>query len=201
MVRKPTDPSEVRGRLLGAAADLLSTSVETSIGVRDIAAASGLSSRTFYEHFADKDDFFYHYWCDLQVAVTERIAARAMLEDDPIERIRAFCREIFNPHSAVTASGAPLRYYMRLSQTAPNKIARGMRPLYDVLVGLITDAQQAGLLHDKDPHRLAAPMLELLSMSATSHLYGLTLTPEPSSVEDVVDFCLDGLGARPDPSA
>src|SRR5262245_20039853 len=80
---------EQRARLLGAAAQVLSTKGFANASVRDIVDAAGMSRRTFYEHFDDLRDVLFTLHdqaADLTFRyVRERIEEKA----DPMDKVRA----------------------------------------------------------------------------------------------------------------
>lgn len=190
-----TETLDVRDRLMEAATALLGGSGNIDSTVQEIAALARVSTKTFYRHFADKDDFFYQYWMRRLETVAERVRAHATAQTDPVERLRAFATSIFESTDAASASGGSAWFHLRVAQTTPDKIAVGHRPLYDLLVTLIEDAQQAGRVAAGEATRLATPMLELLTVSARDQRIGSSVTPTVPSVDDTVEFCLRGLGA------
>ena len=199
----PSDIEAVRERLLDSAHHILDANPNTKATVQEIAALAGISTRTFYLHFADKDAFLYEYWTRRLSAVEARLAARVASEPDPVERLRIFGHAIFESSEAVSASRGVLLYHLRMAASPTDEVARAHRPLLDLLSGLIRDAQDV-LPEAGDPTRLAGAMLEMLVASVLSQRLGSSVSHSPPTIAETVDFCLRGVGwpsRAVDPSA
>lgn len=79
-----------------ACADLLATRGYAGTGLRDVAAAAGVSIGTLLHHFATKDELL----AATLVHVSERFHAGArkamMAQADPLERLRELVRSVFD---------------------------------------------------------------------------------------------------------
>ena len=106
---------------------------------------AGVSKRTFYEHFADKDSFFYEYWVERQAASAVKVRSRLQNIADPLVRYDVFIRYLFTDE-ATPANRGGARYHSRLMETAPHRVAPALRPLYEILVEVLHDAQEAGVI-------------------------------------------------------
>jgi len=81
-----------RGRLLDAMAEVVAEKGYAATSVADVIANAGVSRRTFYEHFRDKEDCFLAAY-DTGVAVLLDTVRQAGADiDDPLERTRARVR-------------------------------------------------------------------------------------------------------------
>jgi AcrR family transcriptional regulator len=188
--------AEVRHRLMRAAGQLLARSGGTDTTIQEIAAMAGISTKTFYQHFHDKDSFFFDFWSGRLDDLAGGLSQLTDREDDPIARIRAFVFGLFALPDAVPAARGTAVFHLHLAVTAPDKISGPHRPLFDLLVNLIDGARQAGRIDPCDPPQLAGPMLELVVSAVRSHLVGSSVTSAPLSPEDVWFFCQQALHVR-----
>src|SRR6185312_6723758 len=82
-----------RGRMIDAMAQTVAAKGYTATTVADVVAHAGVSRKTFYEHFADREECFlaaYDAAVDVLLgAVAERMAAGPSSEIDWRERVRA----------------------------------------------------------------------------------------------------------------
>ena len=91
------DPSLVaasqRGRLLEAAGRAVADKGYAATTIEDIVRGAGVSKKTFYDHFADKQDCFLAAYEAASEELLARVAeAHASAEDDWVERTRAGIR-------------------------------------------------------------------------------------------------------------
>lgn len=87
--RPPIPPELQRARLLDAARDALQKGYYSSVRISDVVRAAGMSSRTFYEHFATKEDVLIEL---MRQAGFQLVADldRIMLTTEGDERIEKF---------------------------------------------------------------------------------------------------------------
>jgi len=77
-----------RGRMLGAIARAVAGKGYAATTVADVVSGAGVSRKTFYEHFADKEECFLAAWdVGVQVLFDAILASRARAKD-PIGRMR-----------------------------------------------------------------------------------------------------------------
>jgi AcrR family transcriptional regulator len=87
--RPPIPPELQRARLLEAARKALQKGYYSSVRISDVVRAAGMSSRTFYEHFATKEDVL----IELMKQAGQQLVAdldRIMLTSEGDERIERF---------------------------------------------------------------------------------------------------------------
>src|SRR4051794_581972 len=81
-----------RGRMIAAIAEAVADKGYAATTVGDVVSGAGVSRKTFYEHFSDKEDCFLAAWdTGVQVLFDAILSARDR-ETDPIERMRAGLR-------------------------------------------------------------------------------------------------------------
>jgi AcrR family transcriptional regulator len=77
-----------RERLLKATTDVVSRKGYAAATVRDLLAESGLSPRTYYELYADKEECYLDAFAEIAEQIVERGTAAFALGETPHERIR-----------------------------------------------------------------------------------------------------------------
>jgi len=81
-----------RGRMIDALAVAVATKGYAATTVGDVVSGAGVSRKTFYEHFTDKEDCFLAAWDTGVQVLFDAILASRDRETDPIERMRAGLR-------------------------------------------------------------------------------------------------------------
>jgi AcrR family transcriptional regulator len=81
-----------RGRMIAAIAEAVADKGYAATTVGDVVSGAGVSRKTFYEHFSDKEDCFLAAWdTGVQVLFDAIMSARDR-ETNPVERMRAGLR-------------------------------------------------------------------------------------------------------------
>jgi len=199
------DGDRLRNEILVAAEALLIASNDAStLSIRAIAAAVGITPPSIYLHFADRNDLLFEVcerrWLQLELAMTESVEGVA----DPIERIRARGRaylrfgldhpEHYRILMMSRPDGTPERFPdERLADTAG----------IEVLAGEVAAAIAAGDLPDQNPLE-AACMLWIAVHGMVSLLISKPHFPFPpveQLFEHVAALTLRGLGVAGDGAA
>jgi AcrR family transcriptional regulator len=81
-----------RGRMIDAIAVAVAAKGYAATTVGDIVSGAGVSRKTFYEHFTDKQDCFLAAWDTGVQVLFDAILSSRDRETDPIERMRAGLR-------------------------------------------------------------------------------------------------------------
>lgn len=81
-----------RGRLLTSFVELAAEKGYNAVTIADIVSRAGTAKRTFYEHFADKQDCFIQAFDVAGGAIITEIVRAGDESDDPIERIEVGVR-------------------------------------------------------------------------------------------------------------
>jgi hypothetical protein len=107
---------------------------------------------------------------------------------DPVLRLKALLEAI----SEITAMPARLSrglsvLHLRLTESRPNDLTRALEPLHSLIVELLKDIADAGLLRDDVPLATQAALLQELLL-ASSHSAVLS-GGRSTSVDDLWAFC------------
>jgi AcrR family transcriptional regulator len=191
--------ADERARLIRAAWTVLGRSGFEGFKVQLLLRETGLSARTFYRHFSDKNELFLTLMSDEYARVGRRVTAALARVDGPDERVVAWVREI------VLAADEPKRAARaRLFTSQPavvrrfaEELAAASRAILDPLAESIAAGKAAGLFPwanaDRDPL-----LIHDLAGAAMSSALGRAGSAEDMAAA-VADFVLRALGAVPPP--
>jgi len=193
------DRSSERARRLVASARHLAGRGSSSFTVADVAADAGISLRSFYRHFAGRDD--------LLLALFEeeaRTGADLLVElvgdgGEPIDRVRRFVEALCA--LVVTGRGYAallVREHLRLGDERPDELRTALAPLLDLFHDELGAAAAAGDLRAVDRFDAATVLALVLTHVQTAML----LAPEePAPAARIWAFCLAALAPNAHASA
>ena len=176
-------------RFVAAAIELLGERDESDFTIQDVVDRSNMSQRTFYTFFDGKDS--------LLLAVYETILRTTALPilrgtyegiKDPVLRLKALLEAISEITSMPPRLARGLSVlHLRLTESRPNDLARALEPLHSLIVELLKDVADAGLLREDVPLATQAALLQELLL-ATSHSAVLS-GGRSTSIDDLWAFC------------
>ncbi|HPB46531.1 MAG: TetR/AcrR family transcriptional regulator [Microthrixaceae bacterium] len=164
--------------------------------VADIVDGIGVGKGVFYWYFESKEMLLEQILRDAQRGLRQRQREAASAAPDPIEKLE------FGIRAAVrwTAEHEDLAKLVEFAQTDERfepLVRRGRAALVGDTVPLVRKAMKQGVIPDGD-----AEMLSYAIFGVASSLSAALLPREgvdPDHIADaVVEFCLRGIGARPD---
>jgi AcrR family transcriptional regulator len=189
---------------LDAGFQLIDERGSASFTLQELLDRTNQSIRGFYQCFASKDELLLALLEDSvheQVEDLERCVDR---ETDPLARLRAFTIRLFEmcePTERGQVSGRhdhrPVaEFAVQLGLVHPDPVEAAMKPVFELLLGLVEDADAARVIQVDD----AAHAATLLQRVVMYHWLADRLVHDPRrrvSAEDTWRFCLRGLsGAR-----
>jgi TetR/AcrR family transcriptional regulator len=196
-MQKVSAGDDERARLVRAARVVLERAGWEGFKVQLVLRETGLSARTFYRHFAGKEELLLVLMEDEYARSGARVRAAVARAAGPPAKVAAWIDEI------VQAAGDPrraARARLFTSQPAvlrrfPDEVAAAARLMLQPLEDAIRDGRSSGQLPQGDPDRDPHLVLQLAG-AAMSH--ALARRGE-ESVDDVAaevtDFVLRALGA------
>jgi AcrR family transcriptional regulator len=187
--------ADERAQLIGAAWTVLERSGFEGFKVQLLLRETGLSARTFYRHFSDKDELFLTLMADEYSRVGARVTAALARAGSPEEQVVAWAREI------VLAAGDPRRAARaRLFTSQPavvrrfaDDVAGAARAILDPLTEAITAGRDAGIFPLADPEHDALLIHDLAGAAMSTAL--AHAGAEEDIAASVADFVLRALGA------
>ena len=156
-------------RFLAAATELLAETGRIDFTVQDIVDRSKMSLRSFYQHFASKDELLLALFEESVRTTAAHLDEKVATVDAPIDRLRVFLSEYYAlctpPRSGKRAAKrtpnplAIAEFAQQLLTAHPKEAAQAFRPLVTVLEGLLDDAAADGALRPGLDHRRVAGVL------------------------------------------
>ncbi len=187
-------------RFVATAIELMQEYGSIDFTVQDVVDRSKMSIRTFYNFFASKDDLLVAvHETILTTEVVPRMRAKCEAVADPIERIEAYIKGIYD----LTSNPGPVSRALsthsnRLIETRPQDLERAFKPQIDLVVELIEGARASGRLHTPLSTETAARLLHH-AVLATIHARILGAEQEHGvTAADLWTFCASGIGVRGD---
>jgi AcrR family transcriptional regulator len=193
-----------RQQILEATWIVLARSGFEGFKVQLVLREAGVSARTFYRHFANKDALFLAVVREEMSRAAPRIRAAVARAEGPIDRIEAWIR------SVIGAAGDPKRAartrlfvsLQTINRRFPAEVAAGTESLYEPLREAIAAGKLAGLFPWADPARDAVLIHVLVSgLLSDAALADAPTRPLETVIEDATYFSLRALGVPPDARA
>jgi AcrR family transcriptional regulator len=194
--------SDERSALLRAAWAVVRRSGFEGFKVQLVLRETGLSARTFYRHFADKEHVFLALTLEEYAGTARRLArATADAGPEPESRVRAWITEL------LLGAGDPERLprtrlfsaHHTIMSRFPAELAQANALLLEPLLEAIKTGQQGGVFTSDDPSGDAEHVADLVSGALTrSVVRPVGHSEMPALVESTAQFALRALrGAVP----
>jgi AcrR family transcriptional regulator len=153
-------------RFMATALELVQESGQANFTLQTLADRANLSVRTFYQHFAGKDELLLALYEDLTAQFTEAIREKVEAAADPMGQLEAWCRGVLSrPGSSQEVGGRlVLIYNLSLELDNPEAFAKVWEPHRKLLTEILTACSQAGLIRND------------LTVKQLTSLLGSTLT-------------------------
>ncbi len=187
----------VRG-VVDATFDLIERTGNVNPSLRDVLAATGLSTQAFYRYFRSKDELLLVLLDDGRRQLVGYLTHRMDRYDAPEEKVGAWVRGVLaqaaDPHAAARTRPF-IANEERLHQAYPTE----QQASVELLTGLLAQALAAGrATPDSEDDRvtdllLAQSVYDVTFAALRRHLTRGT-APNDGDVDRLVGFCLGGLG-------
>ncbi len=181
------DRSSTRARRLVDAARRLASGGSEAFTVADVATEAGISLRSFYRHFAGRDELLLALFEEEARTGATMLRELVSEDDDRLERVQRCVEALCS--LVVTGSGYAsmlVREHLRLGQEHPDEMRTALAPLLDVLADELTAAADAGDLRPVDRFDAATVLALVLTHLQTAVLFA---PGEPAPSERVWEFC------------
>jgi AcrR family transcriptional regulator len=188
-------------RYLDAAFELIDEKGTTEFTIQEVIDRSKQSLRGFYEYFNGKDELVLALFEETVREASDDIRDAVAAETDPLERLHVFtirlhewCDPVETPRKHGSHSRRAIsEFSMQLTVNHSQRIRAALAPLSHLMVELVDDAAQAGVIHVADTRRATA----LVQQTVMYSWFGNRLVENPRlrvSAEETWEFCLHGLG-------
>jgi AcrR family transcriptional regulator len=179
-------------RFLAAASDLLAETGRIDFTVQDIVDRSKMSLRSFYQHFASKDELLLALFEEAIRGFVERLRREVERADDPVDRLHAYVTGLYRT-AQTTAPGtrALTIYHLQLAETRPADFAAAIAPQIDLLAEIVDAGRASGRFRsDIDAAALTMLLSETLISAAHMHVLGIHMTGVEVRPQQLWAFCL-----------
>jgi AcrR family transcriptional regulator len=184
-------------RFIHVATELLYETGSLEFTVQELVERSRLSLRSFYQHFASKEDLLLAVFEEAIRGYVEGLRATVESLGAPSERLHAYVTSFYAAGQGRNqpASQALSRYLLVLTQTDPSELARVLEPQIALLHEIVEAGVAAGELRtDIPPRALTLLVTHTLMASVEMNVLGTHLTGDAVSADDLWAFCTGGVG-------
>jgi AcrR family transcriptional regulator len=169
-------------RFLEAATELLREGAGREFTVQEVVERSGLSLRSFYQHFAGKHELLLALFEDSIRTTAAHLVGHAADIDDPVERLHALvveyhrlCRVQPSRSSKKLPGRSMSEFAQQLLTSHPTEAAQCFAPLVEVFESAV-----AGVVEDLDARQTAGVLLEAIMFNA----FARTISDTPPRDDD-----------------
>lgn len=179
-------------RFTQVATELLFETGSLDFTVQELVERSKMSLRSFYQHFASKDELLLAMFEEAIRRYVQTLRGPIDAEPDPLEKLRIYVTSFYSAGESANrqASAALSRYLLTLTTAEPSELARVLEPQVSLLSEIVDAGVAAGRLRsDVSPSVLTILVTQTLMSAVEMNVLGTQLTGEPVRAEDVWAFC------------
>jgi AcrR family transcriptional regulator len=207
-VARSVDPARAAAearvqRFLDAAVELMNESSTVDFTVQNVVERSGLSLRSFYHHFAGKNELLLALF-EESVRTTADYLSEAIDDlGDPLDRLRLFTVEYYRvcrsgqerPSDTPHPNRALGQFAHQLLFDHPREASEAFEPLVSILRRLLVEAAAARAIRsDVDDEEVAGVILQAIMFNAfATTITGSASDETPGRGERLADLLLRGL--------
>ncbi len=202
-LRNARERAITRGdRYIKAASDLLRATGKSDFTVQEVVDRCGMSLRSFYDHFATKDDLLLalieesvrRYIGDLRPRVDATEGALAKLE--LVLTAALGDRDGHDP-----ASRGMILFHWHLAASRTDEFVATLSPQVEIISEIIEQGGAEGIFRTDIPVSVQASLVNQTLLSLLDmRVLGVDLTPETITAEHLVAWCLTAIGTQPPPA-
>lgn len=178
-------------RFIQVATELLFETGSLDFTVQELVERSKMSLRSFYQHFASKDELLLAVFEEAIRGYVEVLRTTLDTIEDPAERLHAYVLGFYEAGgSNQAASQALSRFLLMLTQSEPSELARVLEPQIALLAEIIDAGLASGQVRaDIPPTVLTLLVTHTLMASVEMDVLGTHLTGDTAAPDDLWAFC------------
>lgn len=190
----------VRGSMfIAAAVELLRTTGKPDFTVQEVVDRSGMSLRSFYHHFATKDDLLLAL---VEETVQRHVGAarkRVDAQSDPVSKLEVLLTSMFGSQETDDpASRGLVLFHWHLADTRTDEFAASISPYVDIVAEILEAGVEEGTFRtDLSVPVMASLVIHTLVSTLDMRVLGVRLNEETVTADDMVRWCLSGVMAKP----
>jgi TetR/AcrR family transcriptional regulator len=192
-------PEDVRERIARSALRYFAEKGYAGTSLREIAEAARTTKPMIYYYFKSKEGLYVSTLGDLLQKFADAIDEATRPEDTPCEKLRGFCDtylryfERQEPYVAFV-----VREVFGLGMDIMNEFGRSLdERIRSRLTRVLEEGIQQGIFRDADVDMCTIGIMGILNMFILRRIYGDPDLHREAAVQQVVDYYLNGLLARP----
>ncbi len=185
-------------RFIAVATQLLHESGSLDFTVQDLVGRSGMSLRSFYQHFASKDDLLLAVLEEAISGFVSSLRVEVEALEDPLDRLRGYITGFSSAGTGANqpASRALSQYLLWLTQSKPAELARVLHPQISLLQEIIeAGVAREQLRADIQPRHLTLLVTQTLMATVEMNVLGSYLDGDQITDEELWSFCTRGVVA------
>jgi AcrR family transcriptional regulator len=192
---------EAAARAVKAARRLASETGSPAFTVQQVVDTAGISLKSFYRHFAGKDDLLLAVFEEDNRRGAEALRVLVEEHEDPLERLRACVVGLFGFIAAGDRQymAVMIREHLRLAEQRSDELRHVLAPFFALLRRELDAAIAAGAVRRDDAARDAAIVFNLVLAHIHAVLLG-HLAEDPAELGEYLwEFCRRALAPSPEP--
>ena len=184
-------------RFIAAAASLLRTTGKPDFTVQEVVDHSGMSLRSFYHHFATKEDLLLALVEETTRQFVATMRPRVESVEDPVEKLREMLNTAFDDErSDDPASRGIVLFMWRLAESRTDEFTAALRPQTDLVAEILALGVDQGVFRtDIGLSALISILTNTMVSMLDMRVLDIRLTDENVTAEDLVNWCLAGVAA------
>jgi AcrR family transcriptional regulator len=179
-------------QFLATAIELMGETGGVDFTVQALVDRSGLSLRSFYQHFGGKDELLLALYEELMKDFVAELRGEVMRSRDPISRLKRFCVTFMDRSDRVhTGGGRALTvYHLGLAADRPADFKKALEPELALLRELVEAAVAAEVVRaDLSPAQITELLSSTLMSIAQIGMFGISAAGSELSPEEVWAWC------------
>jgi AcrR family transcriptional regulator len=179
-------------RFIQVATELLHETGNLDFTVQELVERSRMSLRSFYQHFASKDELILAVFEEAIRGYIAGLRETVSALDDPVERLRAYITSFSDAGSGGNqrASQALSRYLLVLTRDEPAELARVLEPQVSLLDEILRAGVTSGQVRTDIPTAGLTMLLTHTLMAAVEmNVLGVKVSDFLVRTEDLWAFC------------
>lgn len=189
-------------KFIKAAAELLRTTGKSDFTVQEVVDRSGMSLRSFYHHFATKDDLLLAL---IEESVRHYSATMRPLIDGTegaVEKLELLINTSFRDrYSDDPAARGMVLFHWHLAESRTAEFVATLAPQVEIITGILEEGVATGVFRDDIPVPVQATLVSHTLLSLLDmRVLRVQLVDDPVTADQLVAWCLSAISARTPPT-
>lgn len=185
-------------RFIRAGTELLYETGGLDFTVQDLVERSKMSLRSFYQHFASKDELMLAVFEEAIRSFVESLRTPIAAQPEPLEKLRVYVTSFYGAGESADrrTSAALTRYLMVLTADDPSELARVLEPQITLLAEIVDAGVASGSLRrDVAASALTILVTQTLMSAVETNVLGTQLMGAPVGADELWSFCRAAVAA------